>query len=171
VTPGPSVLQGCGLHLVFDAGQKGPDLWFAGFGLIFVVIGVGLFVPRIASRFGDVPRVFPVLFLGFAVLWTTVATGGILGGWYLTQAEIRKGAPVVEGVVENFHPMPATGHDEEHFTVQGVYFAYSDFGVTSGFNNTSSHGGPIREGLYVRIHYTGSATAGKIVKLEVGDCP
>lgn len=174
VTPTPPVSPGCGLQLVFDASQKGPDLWFAGFGLVFVVIGAGLLagrsVPRIALRLAPVPRVFPVIFLCFAVLWTTLATVGILGSWYSTQAEIRKGAPVVEGAVENFHPMPVTGHDQEHFTVQGVYFAYSDYSVTSGFNNTSSHGGPIREGLYVRIHYTGSVTRGTIVKLEIRDC-
>ena len=77
---------------------------------------------------------------------------------------------MVEGAVANFHPMPAAGHEDEHFTVQGVYFAYSDYSVTSGFNNTSSHGGPMREGLYVRIHYTRSVTGETITKLEVRDC-
>jgi len=51
----------------------------------------------------------------------------------------------------------------ERFCVSGVCFAYSDFVITSGFNNTSSHGGPIREGLPVRVTYVGDM----IVKLEV----
>jgi hypothetical protein len=117
VTPNPPALPGCGFHLVFDASQKGPDLWFSGFGLIFVVIGVVVlaahFVPRIA--------------------------------FVLTSRERAFHSP-------------------------GVYFAYSDYVVTPGFNNTSSHGGPMREGLYVRIHYTGSVTGVAIVKLEVRDC-
>jgi len=59
--------------------------------------------------------------------------------------------------------MPYTGHQDETFTVNGVRFSYSDFGVTCGFNNSASHGGPIREGLQVRIHYVGNA----ILRLEV----
>lgn len=35
--------------------------------------------------------------------------------------------------------------------------------VTSAFNNTSSHGGPIREGLPVRVTYSRNA----ILKLEI----
>ena len=34
---------------------------------------------------------------------------------------------VVEGQVENFHPMPMDGHDTENFYVGGIYFSYSDF--------------------------------------------
>jgi hypothetical protein len=35
--------------------------------------------------------------------------------------------------------------------------------VVCGFNNTSSHGGPIREGLPVRVSYVGNT----ILKLEI----
>ena len=72
---------------------------------------------------------------------------------------------IVEGLVENFHPMPMSGHDTERFTVGGIKFEYSDFDLSKGgFNNTSSHGGPIREGLPVRIAYKN----GRILKLEIG---
>jgi hypothetical protein len=60
---------------------------------------------------------------------------------------------VVEGRVENFHPMPFEGHSSESFTVGGATFSYSDYIVTPCFNNTTSHGGPIREGLRLRVHY------------------
>ena len=71
---------------------------------------------------------------------------------------------IVEGVVENFHPMPKSGHDTERFTVKNVKFEFSDFDLSKGgFNNTSSHGGPIREGLPVRIAYKN----GRILKLEI----
>jgi hypothetical protein len=41
--------------------------------------------------------------------------------------------------------------------------SYSDYVVTAGFNNTASHGGPIRQDLPVRISYVGNS----IVKLEI----
>ena len=47
--------------------------------------------------------------------------------------------------------------------MNGVSFNYSDYGVTAGFNNSASHGEPIREGLYVRIWYLGN----DILKLQV----
>ena len=63
--------------------------------------------------------------------------------------------------------MPYEGHATEHFVVNGVRFEYSDFEVTSGFNNTSSHGGPVRQGLYVRIHYIERNSKNVILKLEI----
>jgi hypothetical protein len=59
--------------------------------------------------------------------------------------------------------MPYAGHANEHFTVCGVPFSYSDYVVTEGFNRTSSHGGPMREGLWVRITYVGDI----IARLEI----
>jgi hypothetical protein len=57
---------------------------------------------------------------------------------------------VVEGEIENFHPMPYGGRD-----VNGVYFEYSDFMLMYGFSNTSSHGGPLKNnGQYVRLYIT-----------------
>ena len=60
---------------------------------------------------------------------------------------------VVEGVVESFHPMPYEGHSYESFRVRGIRFTYSDYTITPCFNNTASHGGPIREGIRVRVVY------------------
>jgi len=99
-----------------------------------------------------------------------IAAVAIFGDWFRTQAAITGGTPVVEGLVEQFRPMPAVGHSEEHFTVPGVSFAYSDYELRSGFNTTSAHGGPIREGLEVRIHYLGPPTHATIVKLEIRSC-
>lgn len=70
---------------------------------------------------------------------------------------------VVEGVVEKFVPMPHAGRSHESFWVNGVRFSYSDYEITPAFNNTASHGGPIYEGLPIRISYVGN----KILKLEV----
>ena len=74
---------------------------------------------------------------------------------------------VVEGSVQNYHPMPAAGHDTERFTVGGEPFAYSDYKKTGGFNNAASHGGPIRAGLPVKITFVRSSYGNVIVKLEI----
>ncbi len=61
---------------------------------------------------------------------------------------------IVEGYVENFHPMPYEGHDTEHFEINGVYFEYTDNEVMNGYNETVSHGGVITEnGQYLKIKY------------------
>lgn len=61
---------------------------------------------------------------------------------------------VVEGYVENFYSMPYEGHDTEHFEINGVYFEYSDYIMTNGYNVTASHGGVVaHNGQYLKIKY------------------
>ncbi len=86
-------------------------------------------------------------------------------------AAAANGLKTVEGTVEHFIPMPYNGHAQEHFCVKDVCFAYSDFSASSGFSRTASHGGPIHEGLQVRISYLAydaPINAGNIiVRLEI----
>lgn len=63
--------------------------------------------------------------------------------------------------------MPYGGHATESFVVQGIQFKYSDYIITAGFNHTSSHGGPIREGLLVRIWHRN----GEILRLDIKEPP
>ncbi len=64
--------------------------------------------------------------------------------------------------------MPYQGHGVERFTVRGVQFAYSDYIWSIGFNRTARHGGPIQEGLWVRIGYFDRGDADyEILRLEV----
>lgn len=87
-----------------------------------------------------------------------------LGDYLTLRNAIRNHtADRLEGVVSNFIPMPYSGHADECFTVGGRTFTYSDFGVTAGFNNTKSHGGPIDQGIHVRIWHVGN----RIARLEV----
>lgn len=61
---------------------------------------------------------------------------------------------IVEGYVENFVPMPYTGHSHESFEVNGVSFSYSDYSVQSGHHNAKSHGGVITgDGQHLKIGY------------------
>ena len=60
----------------------------------------------------------------------------------------------------------------ESFRVKGIQFSYYAGILSGGFNRTASLGGPIHEGLHVRIWYEATSSpfvADRIVKLEV--CP
>lgn len=105
-----------------------------------------------------------MLFFGFAVIWTGVTAFGIYREYReISVAMTEHKLDLIEGRVSDFTPMPYTGHTMVRFCVRNVYFAYSDYVHTFGFHNTVSHGGPIRDGLGVRIAYVGNV----IVRLDV----
>jgi hypothetical protein len=163
---------------VFDVLDSGFKDWrFPAFGLIFVAVGAIIFVaPRLIkatgiafmdfkSRTALLSRYF---FLGFAILWTGAVFISTFTSYLRHKALARDNkCRVVEGPVENFVPMPFTGHSDESFSVAGVSFKYSDYSVTDAFNNTASHGGPIAENAYVRICY--DPKGNEILRLEIRD--
>ena len=64
----------------------------------------------------------------------------------------------IEGSIENFRPLIPTGY-QESFTVATHYFFYSDqnsFIANPCFHQTNLRNGPIREGLRVRIKFSGN---------------
>jgi hypothetical protein len=149
--------------VIFEVNQNGYLYWgFFALGLIFIVIGSGLFLFR-RKLPSTTPKFVPYAFLGFSLFLTMFAFAGAVGGSASAYALREGNCGVVTGEVTQFHPMPETGHDKESFVVDGRRFEYSDFIVSPGFNNTSSHGGPIREGLKVRIHHSGN----DILRLEI----
>jgi hypothetical protein len=160
--------------MIFNVANAGfKSWWFPAFGLIFV--GMGLALPRL-FKMGfvrptpppDMQKWFPRILLVFAILWTSF-------NFITTFADYRRAvtamqnnrAKVVEGLVMDFKAMPYTGHAMESFVVRGVRFEYADNVCTAGFNNTASHGGPIREGLPVKIWYLG----GEILRLDIKQAP
>jgi hypothetical protein len=105
-------------------------------------------------------------FLAFALVWTAGAFSTTYGQHLRHQQLAEQNqCRVVEGPVVDFVPMPFTGHAQESFSVAGVPFHYSDYGVTDAFNNTASHGGPIDANAYVRICYDPGDNA--ILRLEI----
>jgi len=100
---------------------------------------VGVFVASMASLFLLISLV--IFIPSFIALRTAYVSGK---------------SAVVEGVVQNFRPAPTIGPARESFSVGGVLFSYNALDDTSCFHDTPFHGGPIREGLDVRIHYYGS---------------
>lgn len=145
-------------------------------GVIFIVIGViFVFIPRTLFIFfkknrpiSKFVRIYVILsgwlFLLFAVLWTAGATYSLFSSSANYANALKNNEyKIVEGRVNNFVPAPAEGHGMESFEVNGVPFSYSDYIITGGFNQTSSHGGPIKEGMLVRIAYKD----GVILKIDI----
>jgi hypothetical protein len=105
-------------------------------------------------------------FLSCAVLLSVLNFANTYGEYRTMITALRDGrCAVVEGRVTEFVPPRYPGQSEESFVVGGHRFAYSDDVVTAGFDNGSSHGRLIHEGLYVRVTYLGNL----IVRLEVGE--
>jgi len=166
-------MNGSVFRTVFDASTTGWRYWwFPAIGLAFVAFGLAL--PTLI-RTGVFRRPhplmekwFPRVFVGFAIFWTSASFLATFVDYRSSVNALKeKRAEMVEGVVTNFHPMPYSGHANESFMVNGVQFEYSDYDVTAGFNNTASHGGPIREGLVVRIWHS----KGRILRLDIKEEP
>jgi hypothetical protein len=153
---------------IFDLTQEGFRLWpGSALGGALLLTGAWLIAARKRLPTSTVPffsRIFPLVFFGFAVVWTIVMSAASYREYReLSLALQSNRLLLVEGRVSNFRPMPYMGHMLERFCVRGVCFAYSNFVHTFGFHNATSHGGPIRDGLEVRISYVGNV----IVRLEV----
>ena len=97
---------------VFDVSQGGfRHWWFPAAGLIFIIVGAGMFV---FSR----RRVFAGLFLLFACFWTLLSLALTATDYFGLASDLRHGrCEVVEGIVEQFDPMPYEGHKDESFVV------------------------------------------------------
>src|SRR3569623_1103764 len=138
-------------RVVFDFPDKGFQWWFPCIG--FAPLAVGLAHISIAKwkNWSFRKRVFGFFMTSFALLWLGLVFW-LTGSEYLRakSAFESRTYSVAEGPVTDFRPMPYQGHQDECFTVQSASFCYSDYTVTAGFNNSASHGGPIREGLPVR---------------------
>jgi hypothetical protein len=149
---------------VYQISKASADWSFALAGGIPLVIGIVLILGK--RRFGwKKPNwLFPVSACAFGVLWLATAGFSVMYSGSKALEAFRKGDYwLVEGVVTDFKPMPYEGHTMECFSVQEERFCYSDYVITPGFRNTASHGGPIRDGLPVRIADRG----GVILRLEI----
>jgi hypothetical protein len=156
-------------ELVFDIAQIRPSWWEPLSAIAFVLLGIMMIRYRHVLPWGGgvatpFRRAFPYLFCGLAIL---IAVVGTMGSYFrdrsLREALGSGRAQVAEGRVTDFTPMSDFGNKTESFRVGDHRFAYSDYVETGGFNNTSTHGGPVREGLQVRVTYVGKV----IVRLEI----
>ena len=156
-------------QLVFDACQAGYRYW--GVPLAGVASGlVNYAMDKLVARRGFTWLKPKWQFIGsrgiYALLaiWTAIVFAGTFSGYRgLCDAVKDQRCDKIEGTVRNFVPMPYEGHAVEHFDVASSHFEYSDYIAQAGFNKTQSHGGPIHEGLWVRI----CEADGRIARLEI----
>lgn len=82
----------------------------------------------------------------------------------LKQRLIQNRCQVAEGIPQNFNYRELGSHNKESFYLNGTKFEFAD-GLNNylGFNVTAAHGGPIKDGVYIKIHYFKN----HILKLEI----
>jgi len=154
--------------IVFDVVDVGYRYWpfpavFIGF---IILILSELLLRKILSWWRLPPFRMWMLYSGLVLcsIWSFNTFDNTYSDYKELRDALQEGKTVViEGKVENFIPMPKSGHSNESFTVAGNKFEYSDHEITAGFNKTTAHGGPIRSGMYVRINALGN----RIARLEV----
>ena len=154
---------------VYDLQSEGyAEWWFPAFGLAMVILLVVILCyNQKLGKWRNSTRAhkrLQWLALGFPVVWTIWAIRGTYLEYRKLSAIMNEGnVSMVSGRITNFDPMPTGGHRDESFRVNGERFSYSDYSVSPGFKKTAVHGGPLREGLFVRVTHIN----GVIVRLEI----
>jgi hypothetical protein len=158
---------------VYDFGNESLRIGWMFIPISIVIIGYGMsimiFLNPSHRRRNIFIMVFGISFGTFGLVTGAVTIPHNISTYYETKIIYEnKKYKVIEGIVENFHPMPYSGHTNESFTLNGIRFSYSDFDESYyGFNNTESHGGPINQNKKVRLSYFESGTKNIILKIEV----
>ncbi len=157
--------DGAGYKVVFDISRQGYAWWFPACGLLIVLAGLLLMIAN--ARRARPKRALSLAGFSVAacgVFWTVIVFGATYSEFRYAHGVYQRGEFYeVEGPVHDFRPMPASGHGRECFEVEDRTFCYAGSALEVGFNQTQARGGPVREGLPVRIEYVG----GTILRLEV----
>jgi hypothetical protein len=152
-------------RLIFDASQNGSVLivWMLIplFAMLFGLLGWGL---AKSSDEGFVSK--GKIFMAIAACGLIFSIVLLLGNWnqyYQATRALRLGDyETVEGIVQDFVPMPPGGHATESFTVGNVPFHYGAGWGSIVFNSEWNHGN-LRNGAHVRIAYKNE----DILRIEV----
>jgi hypothetical protein len=152
-------------QVVFDIGHRGPQYWWL---LIIPVVMVTAGITMLRAKPFQGSRAFLIVFTGVAgAVALAVATSMVREYSMLRTALAQGHYRTVEGLVTDFVPASGGDHHAEHFIVvtptARVPYSYSWATVTQGFNESQNHGGPMHEGLRVRI----ADVNGEIARLEI----
>ena len=149
---------------VFDISRQQFEWWWPAIGLL--ILAVGILSIKFVSRWPgqNNAKIVGWCMVAFGPFFTYVVYNSQVSMWADWRSVYEREAySTVEGIVRDFKPMPYEGHQDECFWVRDEKFCYSDYLVQPGFRRSASHGGPIREGLPVRIAYY----RGQILRLDV----
>lgn len=143
------------LKVIFDSTRTLADYWrwqlpeYFLFALFVVVALYAVYSQRILPGRYRVLLVVVVVFYGAVIFYRSV----IFWSRFHKIFHYVGSYQVVEGTVQNYHLAVVSGSHIERFQVNGVSFAYANQGTPQCFHRTADGGGPIREGLQVRIGY------------------
>lgn len=100
-------------------------------------------------------RIFTIVIAPFLVIISSMALYADTKEAYKYKELLDSGKVYeVEGFVENYHCPPASGHDREHFDINGVHFEYSYYTIKNAYHKPASNGGVIkRDGQHLKIKY------------------
>lgn len=149
--------------VVFDVVKDKPNnVFFVVCGLFFVF---GLLFLMASPWFGALWLAFTAFIAFFAARSTGSARRALLASFTNGTGQ------VAEGRITDFVHQEREGDNQytfESFKVQDIAFAYSHNIITGGFNRPALRGGPIREGLNVRIHFLPMAPSGNVItRIEI----
>jgi len=154
----------------FDVARDG----FADWNMVRFPLLIGLawillnFVSRILRKRNPFDVKALLGYLGVLVLTSYVAIMmyRMRHGEYerMRDAELNGGCEWVEGTVANMQPEEREGAVES-FVVSGHRYSYGSHGIGPGFHLGHASGGPMKNGLQVRICDVGGA----IARLEIAD--
>ncbi|MBC5863754.1 hypothetical protein [Flavobacterium turcicum] len=165
---------------VYDFAEKSLKIPLMLSPLIFVVIGIVTYYysknysdPKKYTALGFNERkykmIFSIMYASFATILATITISSQLHQYFMAKSfyELKK-YKTVEGKVQNFHPMPAGGHDTERFDVNNIKFEYSDYNESDyGYNKSLVKGGLIKSNAFVKISYFNNGNKNVILKLQI----
>lgn len=158
---------------VYDVISEGYQDWTGpaicgGLGVFFLLCLIfERYVRKISSRSYSVGML--VVACAFCFFEGTVSFAKSYESYRAVIAGVRSGdVRVVEGVVSQFKPavLGRGSAFHESFVVNGEKFEYSDNSAL-GFHYTRAVGGPIRDGLHIRVEYLSLRGQKIITRLDI----
>lgn len=104
--------------------------------------------------------IFPLfMFLIFGIIWNVFAYKQYIN---LKNVYLNNEIQIVEGFVTNVH-LQYGRINKQNFQVGQEHFEISENIYTGGFDKTVQNGGPIVQGLYVRLYYYTQFDKSKVI--------
>jgi len=140
--------------------------------LVSVFIFFNAFLPlkRERTRWQLVPLLFSIIPFLISVLSCVSFFSTNMDYINIYEQYANGQSKVIEGIVEEFHPMPETLHDSEHFEVSGVEFSYGADNSKYFYSRCKKDGGIfIGNGQKVKIWYVPDDGHNYIMRVDVFD--
>ena len=149
--------------IAYDISASGFDVWeylvIGGFVVLLAILDYKFpFIPYTSPPFAQ--RAMRWFVLLIVLLVFVLGTANLVYSYTSTMRAVKEGHIMkVEGVVSKLR---ATSFNES-FCIYETCFSYPASYTSVGFRQLSSRGGPIRDGVNVRVYYFGNV----ITRLEI----